>query len=86
MRDTRPYFLVVFLESELTLGHKLREIKYWYVDRKTRKFIPWLARKLPEKLKYFVVIDGMVKVEPNYSPEKVTGMQMLELWKEKAEA
>lgn len=69
----------------MKLKNKIREWKYWNIDRQTRKFIPWLARKLPEKLKYYVVIDGMVKVEPEYSPENVTGMQMLNLWKTSAE-
>lgn len=82
----KPYFVGVFRESEMTLRGKLLEIKYWYVTRHARKFVPWLATKLPKNLKYYVVIHGMCKVEPNFSPEGVTGMQMLDLWKEKAEA
>ena len=58
----------------------IKEWKYWHVDRKTEKFIPWVARKLPNKLKYFVVIHGMVTVEPENNPSYVTGMEMLELW------
>lgn len=59
---------------------QVREWKYWHVDRKTQKFVPWLARNLPARVKYFVVIDGMCKVEPREYPGDVTGMQMLELW------
>jgi hypothetical protein len=58
----------------------IREWLYWNVKRRTRKFVPWVARKLPDKLKYYVVIDGMCKVEPNREPSGVTGMQMLNLW------
>lgn len=61
---------------------RLQEWLYWNVTRRTQKITPWVARKLPNKLKYAVVIDGMVKVEPNGSPTAVTGMQMLDLWKE----
>lgn len=68
---------------EFTLLSKLKELKYWHIDRKTRKIIPWIARKLPTKVKYYVVIHGMVTCEPNLSPEYVSGMEMLELWKEK---
>ncbi len=83
--DKRPYFLVVFLESELSLWSKLQEVRYWYVTRQTRKFIPWVARHLPSKLKYWVVIDGMVRVEPQNNPSDVMGIQILELWKEGVE-
>ena len=58
----------------------LREFKYWHIDRKTQKFYPWLARKLPTKLKYFVVIDGMVNVRPEGNPGEVRGLEILELW------
>lgn len=83
-----PYALSVFeavRKNELSVKGMLGELRYWYVKRQTRKFIPWLARKLPTKLKYFVVIHGMVTVEPNFSPTNVTGMQMLELWKKGVE-
>jgi hypothetical protein len=60
---------------------KMQEWKYWHIDRKTQKFVPWLARNLPTKVKYFVVIDGMTKVEPDESPSEVTGLQLLDLWK-----
>jgi hypothetical protein len=53
---------------------------YWHIQRRTQKFIPWLARKLPTKVKYYVVIHGMVVVEPLNNPSYVTGMQLLELW------
>lgn len=59
---------------------RLQEWKYWHITRHTRKFVPWVARKLPDRVKYYVVIDGMVKVEPDHDPTGVTGMQMLELW------
>lgn len=62
---------------------KLSELKYWHIDRKTQKIVPWLARKLPTKLKYYVVIDGMVKVEPKNNPTDVTGVQLLSLWETK---
>jgi len=67
-------------KNKLTLRSRLHEWKYWHIDRKTRKFVPWLARVLPAKLKYFVVIDGMVKVEPKNNPSNVSGMQILKLW------
>lgn len=66
----------------MNVKEQLREAKYWHITRRTRKFIPWLATKLPQKLKYFVVIHGMVTVEPNNDPSDVTGMQLLDLWKE----
>jgi hypothetical protein len=62
---------------------KASELWYWHISRSTSKFVPWVARKLPRKVKYYVVIHGMVSVEPNYNPSDVTGMQLLELWKEK---
>lgn len=58
----------------------IRELKYWHVDRKTQKFLPWVARKLPKKVKYFVVIDGMVTVAPDTYPGDVTGLELLDLW------
>ena len=64
----------------MKLKHRIHEWKYWHLDRQTRKFVPWLATKLPGKLKYFVVIHGMVTVEPNANPSDVTGMQLLKLW------
>jgi hypothetical protein len=60
----------------------LRELKYWHVSRRTRKFFPWLATKLPAKLKYYVVIHGMVTVEPNNDPSNVSGVQLLKLWED----
>lgn len=59
---------------------KVKEFWYWHAGRKLRNFIPWAARKLPTKLKYYVVVHGMVTVEPNLNPDRVTGMQMLDLW------
>lgn len=59
------------------------EFWYWYVLRYAQRFLPWLARKLPKKLKYYVVIDGMVTVEPNRNPSHVSGMQLLDLWETK---
>lgn len=53
---------------------------YWYVTRNTRKFVPWVARKLPRRVKYWVVIHGMCKAEPNGDPSGVTGLEMLDLW------
>lgn len=55
---------------------------YWYVTRNVRKLIPWLARKLPRSLKYYVVIHGMCKVESNTDPSGVTGLQLLNLWED----
>lgn len=63
----------------------LLEWKYWNIDRKTQNFIPWVARKLPKRIKYFVVIDGMTTVEPNEDPQGVSGMQLLDLWSERKE-
>lgn len=70
-------------KEKLSLRFRIQEWKYWHISRRTQKIVPWLARKLPKKLKYFVVIDGMVKVEPNLSPTNVTGMQMLDLFGDK---
>ena len=69
----------------MKLKDRIREWKYWHVDRQTSKFVPWLARKLPEKLKYYVVIHGMVTVEPNNNPSDVTAMQLLKLWEKEGE-
>jgi hypothetical protein len=75
------------LEESLTPLQRLRisltELRYWQVTRRTRKFVPWLARHLPRGLKYFVVVHGMVTVEPSKNPSDVTGMQLLELWEKK---
>lgn len=64
-----------------------QEWKYWHISRKTEKFIPWVARKLPNKLKYFVVIDGMstvtVELKPNSHPDDVTGFDLLQLFEAK---
>lgn len=57
-----------------------QEFVYWNIKRRSQRFIPWVARKLPERVKFYVVIHGIAKIEPNFSPEKVTGMQMLDLW------
>lgn len=67
----------------MNLNMIIHEWKYWNITRHTRKFIPWVARKLPSRVKYFVVINGMVKVEPNNNPSSVTGMQLLDLWEQK---
>lgn len=66
----------------MKLRDQLHELKYWHITRRTRNFIPWVARKLPKKVKYFVVIHGMVTVEPERDPGHVSGLQLLELWKE----
>jgi hypothetical protein len=81
----KPYAWVVLTEKELSVRGKIGELKYWYVTRKTRKFIPWVARHLPSKVKYWVVIDSMVRAEPNENPSNVTGMEMLDLYKDKVE-
>jgi hypothetical protein len=77
------------VEETLTPLQRLRiqltELKYWQVTRRTRKFVPWLAKHLPNGLKYFVVVHGMVTVEPSNDPSKVSGMQLLELWGKKGE-
>lgn len=61
--------------------NKTREFKYWNVDRKVGKFIPWLARKLPKKVQYYVVIHGMVNVEPDGNPTDVSGMELLNFFR-----
>lgn len=58
----------------------IREWYYWNIRRHTRRFVPWLARKLPTSLKYYVVIHGMVTLEPNRDPSGVRGMELLDLW------
>lgn len=68
--------------TTVPLKIKVSEFKYWHFTRKTQKIVPWIARKLPAKLKYYVVIHGMVTVEQNSSPEGVTGMQLLALWQD----
>ena len=62
----------------------LGELRYWYIHRQTRKLIPWVARQLPNSLKYWVVIHGMVTVEPRKNPDSVTGLQLLRLWEKEA--
>jgi hypothetical protein len=56
---------------------RLNEWKYWHIIRRTQKFIPWVARKLPKKLKYYVVVAVAVRVEPQLNPSGVTAEQML---------
>jgi hypothetical protein len=69
-------------KGKMSLKNRIHEWKYWHITRKTRKIVPWIARKLPTKLKYYVIIDGMVTVEPSNDPSNVSGMQMLELWQQ----
>lgn len=69
--------------SGMTITDRVREAKYWYVTRKTRKIVPWIARHLPRRVKYYVVIDGMVTVEPDVEPNNVKGTQLLDLWEDK---
>lgn len=68
--------------EKLTLKEKIHigiyELVYWYFRRPLSKVVPFIARKLPKKLKYFVIIDGMVSVEPSNDPSSVTGLEMLE--------
>ena len=59
---------------------RIKWLYYWHVQRQVRKFIPWLATKLPANLKYFVVVNGMCEVEPLRNPSDVTGMQLLDHW------
>lgn len=58
----------------------VQEWWFYHVTRKTDNFIPWVARKLPRDVKYWVVIDGMVQVERDKSPEDVLAMRLLDLW------
>jgi len=58
----------------------LREWRYWRVDRRARKIAPWIARKLPARIKYYVVIDGMLTVAEPQSYSTITGMELLNLW------
>ena len=64
----------------MSVSVQLRELRYWHIDRKTQKVIPWIARKLPERVKYYVVIHGMVTVADGGTPGDATGMELLELW------
>ena len=73
---------VKYKVPKMKLKYMIQEWKYWHITRKTRKIVPWIARNLPARIKYFVVIDGMVKVEPNLNPSDVTGMQILDHWSE----
>lgn len=61
--------------------NNLRYLWYDHVTRKTQKFIPWVARKLPKKLKYYVVINGMSEaLKSDQHPECVSGMDILKHW------
>jgi hypothetical protein len=60
---------------------RLAEWRYWNIDRRTQRFVPWVARSLPKRVKYYVVVHGMVTFEPKDHPGDVTGMQLLEMWK-----
>ena len=68
---------------------RLSEFWYWHAKRKFQKFIPWVARKLPKRIKYFVVIAGMseitVRIKPDITPHEVSGFDLLYLWKEDTE-
>ena len=64
----------------VNIGVQLAELRYWHIDRKTQKVIPWIARNLPEPVKYHVVIHGMVQVADGGTPGDATGMELLELW------
>lgn len=39
------------------------ELGYWHVTRHTRKFYPWVARKLPWKVRYWVVVNAAASVK-----------------------
>lgn len=58
--------------------------KYYYIDRKLERFIPWVARKLPKRIKYFVVIHGIAVVtgKPNCElpPDAVPAWNLLKEW------
>lgn len=60
---------------------KLRWWYYWHITRRRQKFIPWIARKLPKRIEYYVVIDGMayhtVVVNPHIRPDDVKGWDVL---------
>ena len=64
----------------MSIRVQLAELRYWHIDRKTQKVIPWIARNLPERVKYHVVIHGMVTVADSEYPGDVTGMELLKLW------
>lgn len=71
--------------KRMTMKDRINEWMYWNVRRRTEKFVPWVARKLPAKLKYFVVVHGAVTVERNADPSGVTAVQMLKLWGKEGE-
>ena len=64
----------------MSISVQLSELRYWHIDRKTQKVIPWIARNLPERVKYYVVIHGMVTAAGDAYPGDVTGMELLKLW------
>lgn len=62
----------------------LTEWYYWHISRKTQKFIPWVARKLPKRIKYYVVVDGLARIsvfdKPDEHPGTIKGFDLLALW------
>lgn len=65
----------------LTKRQALQEWRYWNITRHTRDFIPWVARNLPNRVKYWVVIHGMVKVAGLHRhPTSPTGMELLDFF------
>lgn len=63
----------------------IHEWYYWHISKKTKKVIPWVARQLPKRIKYYVVINGMsyisTQVTPSAIPHEITGFDLLNLWK-----
>jgi hypothetical protein len=64
-----------------SLKIRITEWWYWHVSRKTQKFVPWVARKLPKKLQYYAIVAVAVKAEPNENPGNVTASEMMKFLK-----
>lgn len=58
--------------------------RYYYVTRKIQRILPWIAHRLPDRLKYWVVIDGMAKytvvINSSAHPDDVRGWDLAFLW------
>ena len=58
----------------MKLSTWISEFGYWHVTRHTRKFVPWAARNLPYKVRYWVIIYSAAKVNKTHTAITWTDM------------
>lgn len=60
---------------------------YYQITRRKQRIVPFIARHLPKRLKYFVIIDGLayytVQIDASAHPSEVTAWQLVEVFEKK---